>query len=348
MASLKYHLLREVADIVFRDSSIWSRYTSRITSFVLSGKEPSLILRRMVQNEVITAYPDDGALEVTYGKHEVDYENLPVLLVNWARRLIIYSEDDWLQYSGAYDWENEDLEELCVVETEISNWPKIFQMFPNLVSLNLAASQFDDMLRGAPNKLAGLEEIGITFPPLDEIDDTDVCLADTCMALCKHQSKYPALKVVHLKEVDLGNEFKYPKPSKVIPMPSVKHLKMAAVHDYTSFNLKLLTTIQKLFPSLETLDMDVEAQLCEENLGLENINKFYKAFHSLSVGFDLNVKYREELTSYDIDISQFRNLIVTKGTVTEKDGLLTVKTCLPGKAFIREVSIKNFYGFHYL
>uniref|UniRef100_A0A7E4WAP2 FBD domain-containing protein n=1 Tax=Panagrellus redivivus TaxID=6233 RepID=A0A7E4WAP2_PANRE len=341
MASLKYHLLREVADIAFRDSSIWSEGTPIVTSFALSGRVPSLIVRRMVQNEVITVYPYEHELVVKYGEHEVFSEVLSVLMAKWVLKLRIFCYDRFFYRNFSLffgNWENEDLEELSVDNADIDNWPNIFKTFPKLVSLHLAAFQFDDMLRDAPNELAGLEEIGITLNNGFEKKS----LADTCLALCEHQSKLPSLEVVQLKGVEFQLHYNdYPIPSKVTPMPSVKHLKIAVMqYSFVDINL-FITVMQKVFPSLETFELDVEAY---DHYGLDfsNIKDFYKAFHSLCVGFDLKVNYREKPYYYDSIIDYYRDRLFPKSTVTKTDGKFTAKTCFPGITIIHEVINKNY------
>uniref|UniRef100_A0A7E4WAQ9 F-box domain-containing protein n=1 Tax=Panagrellus redivivus TaxID=6233 RepID=A0A7E4WAQ9_PANRE len=341
MASLKNHLIRELAEIVSLtdDSNEWNDPCT--TLFLLSGKEPFYNVRRMVENEVISVSPEEEDVVLEYRECFIWPELLKTLMLKWARKLSITAHEDWLRKYHREGFlkvlcENKDIKELSVDGSIISNWAEVFKMFPKLVSLHLTPVQFDQMVLNAPNALAGLEEIGFNFGITKEGG-----LAEACVALSTHHTKYPSLKVVRFEDLELV-EVHYPDASVITAVPSVKHLKVAANHEYSSFDISFLTTLQKLFPTLETFVMDVEAELYEEDLGLDELEQFYQAFQSLTVGFSIQINCREEFTCFETDGTELREFLATKGTVTEDADTFIVKTCLPGKELTREVKINCF------
>uniref|UniRef100_A0A7E5A204 F-box domain-containing protein n=1 Tax=Panagrellus redivivus TaxID=6233 RepID=A0A7E5A204_PANRE len=314
MASLKSDLLREVAEILCLsdDENQWDSPRGTF-SFLLSGKEPSVIVRRMIEDEIINV---DENWFPNYDKYDIKirYRSFTVprffnmLLLKWARKLEYHAPHVCvltLPRTGLIKvlCENKDLRELTVTPSSIITWAEAFKLFPKLVSLNLSPLQFEQALLNAPNALTGLEEIDFNFTRRPK--HPKISLADACVALSTHHAKYPSLKVVHFKGLEL-RKVQYPDASKIIAVPSVEHFKLDIDDKYKSFDFNFLTTVQKMFPSLETLDMHVKADYYEQDMDPDEFDQFYQAFRSLRLGFCITINSCKELFRFEKDGTEVR------------------------------------------
>uniref|UniRef100_A0A7E4VWM9 F-box domain-containing protein n=1 Tax=Panagrellus redivivus TaxID=6233 RepID=A0A7E4VWM9_PANRE len=363
MAQLKHHLLREIAiDLCEREAN---RHFINITSlpsiemFILAGKEPSRVFRRIVEDYVTitfltfdTVHMTYCALKTVYTFHyphrfkwekygwKLDCVYLNNLFIKWARKL---KASEWLYASPRLGYlkvmtENNDLEELCLEEDRFNFWATIFKAFPKLGVVRTSACDFASMLLAASTEL--------TFLKVVELNGTGT-LDVAYKALYDHQSKCPNLETIQYRAKWL-EEICFPKSTVV---PSIKHIRVTVRYGRccTPWNFSFLTVFQKAFPSLESVEIVAHKRCCCYTGGqnvtqkLTTMDEFYQAFQSLHFGFTIKIIFREImlfLEGEELLNNVVHPFFISKGQFFGEPERFTVKTSYPGKQVIYEGDIR--------
>uniref|UniRef100_A0A7E4VVW5 F-box domain-containing protein n=1 Tax=Panagrellus redivivus TaxID=6233 RepID=A0A7E4VVW5_PANRE len=351
MAQLKHHLIQEMAtDLCAREEAkkrrgVFVTALSSVEKFILAGKEPFHIFRRIVGNDVTITSVASDSVEMTYRKNwpiwKLESVFLNSLFLKWARKLHGFcrclNTSPRTGYSKILA-ENSDLEELCESDRHMNDWNRILPWFPNLVVLRVHAIEFVRILNWTSTLLPFLRKVVL----IDYRLNRDVLSVHKYLAV--HQNRCPNLETIQYNATKL-EQMRFParfRQRNVIS--SVKHIKITDHVEgcCTPLNFFFLTAAQKTFPSLESVEIEARAD-CQslEYLNMTQkgrlVDYFYKAFESLNFGFTIKITFRECVDLFETPVSDLFQYFTTKGKVYGTPKKFTVRTSFPGKELIYEV-----------